>query len=139
MKIIKLILMILPMFLGVAAQAQEMSMEAKRFSNQKIASGDEIKSDYSSATGRQYVNIAVESTPATLSVQYDVEVEKGKTTLVLKHEGKVIWENTLSANAKDESQIELPDSGNYQLAIELNKASGKHDIKWKTNSSSLKE
>jgi hypothetical protein len=121
MKTIKLIVTLLPMFLGAAAYAQEMNMEARRFSNHKIPSGDEIRSEYSVATGQQYVAIEVEKAPAILSVQYDVEVAKGHATLLLKHEGKVIWQNALSANAKDESQIELPGSGEYLLLLSSTK------------------
>ncbi|MDN5200984.1 hypothetical protein QQ008_06420 [Fulvivirgaceae bacterium BMA10] len=132
MKIKKLLLTSLFTLISVTLYAQDMIMDAKEFNNRKEISGDKIRAHYESATGQQFVTLNVEDAPSVLSMSYDIEVNNGKTVLLVKYDDKVIWEKEIHKGETARGQsIELTNMGEYLLVIDLKNASGKHNIKWK--------
>ena len=123
---------------SVAAYGQDMTMDAKKFNNRKVGSDQRIRSDYTDATGRQYITMNVDS-PSILSVACDIQVEKGKTALAVKYQEEVIWEKEILGREQTTNEVELPSGGKYLLVMDLKNASGKHDIKWKISPFSSRE
>jgi sulfate adenylyltransferase subunit 1 (EFTu-like GTPase family) len=67
----------------------------------------------------------------TLTLDYDVDVEKGALALRLRNsDSELLWEQTFDANAEDSVEIPLERGGRYLLQIEGRETRGSFDLAW---------
>jgi len=68
----------------------------------------------------------------TISLDYDVTVEKGSLTLrLVAPDGESVWEKTYSQDGDESITLTAPQQGRYRLCVEGDGAGGSFGLSWR--------
>jgi hypothetical protein len=93
--------------------------------------GNHSDFSYTTLTGRD-VNTFSVNDGETLTLNYDVEMDKGVLTISLleKESGDLVWDRSFETSEFDQVSFEDLASGKYQLRFEGQIAGGGYDVEW---------
>jgi hypothetical protein len=88
------------------------------------------KASYTTLTGTKEDTVRADA-GQTLTVDYDVKVDKGTLSLQASERGNpALWKVSLQEDAKDAVELSLEQGGLYTIAIDGTDAGGSFDLSW---------
>jgi hypothetical protein len=93
--------------------------------------GNHSDFSYTTFTGTD-VNTFSVNDGETLTLNYDVEMDKGVLTISLleKQSGNLVWDKSFETSEVDQVSFEDLASGKYQIYFEGQDAGGGYDVEW---------
>jgi len=73
-------------------------------------------------------------TAQILTIEYEVDVNKGDLTIVLMDQlDEILWDIYLQEDAHETVKVPLPQAGRYALIVQGNDTGGGFDLSWELN------